>query len=110
MDYFRLNCNNLGCIADHLAYGSSYKYEIILNGNKINFMDEDFKYKIENDKIILKGIIDGSKDNFNKNIFTELAKKYNNERDLQSDEEEFILNLWAEMRLKQFIPEKMKLC
>ena len=110
VDYFRLNCNNLGDITDHLAYGSSYKYEIILNGNKINFMDEDFKYKIENDKIILKGIIDGSKDNFNKNIFTELAKKYNNERDLQSDEEEFILNLWAEMRLKQFVPEKMKLC
>ena len=110
VDYFRLNCNNLGDISDHLAYGSSYKYEIILNGNKINFMDEDFKYKIENDKIILKGIIDGSKDNFNKNIFAELAKKYNNERILQSDEEEFILHHWAEMRLKQFVPEKMKLC
>ena len=110
MDYFRLNCNNLGDINEHLTYGSSYKYEIVLNGNKIKFLDNGFKYKIENDKIILKGIIDGSKDNFNKNIFTELAKKYNNERDLQSDEEEFILNLWAEMRLKQFIPEKMKLC
>jgi hypothetical protein len=64
MDYFRLNCNDLGNIMKRLTYGSSYKYEIILNGNKIKFLDKDFKYKIENDKIILKGIIDGNKDNY----------------------------------------------
>ena len=110
LDYFRLNCNDLGEINEHIAYGSSYKYEIILNGNKIKFMDEDFKYKIENDKIILKGIVDGSKDNFNQNLFVELAKKNDNERIIQSDDEEFKLHHWIEMRFKQFVPENMKLC
>ena len=109
LDYFRLNCNDLGEINEHLTYGSSYKYEIILNGNKIKFLDEDFKYKIENDKIILKGIIDGNKDNYNEEKFAQLAKKNNEERLLESDDEEFKLKYWAEFRFKEFIPDKMKL-
>ena len=109
LDYFRLNCNDLGDINEHLTYGSSYKYEIILNGNKIRFLDNDFKYKIENDKIILKGIIDGNKDNYNEEKFAQLAKKNNEERLLESDDEEFKLKYWAEFRFKEFIPDKMKL-
>ena len=109
LDYFRLNCNDLGDINEHLIYGSSYKYEIILNGNKIKFLDKDFKYKIENGKIILKGIIDGNKDNFNQEKYVELAKKNNDETILESDDEEFKLEHWVEMRFKEFVPEKMKL-
>jgi len=109
MDYFRLNCNDLGNINERLIYGSSYKYEIILNGNKIKFLDNDFKYKIENDKIILKGIIDGNEDNYNDEKFVQLAKKSDNERLLESDDKEFRLSHWAELRFKGFVPEKMKL-
>ena len=109
MDYFKLNCNDIGDIDGHLIYGSSYKYEIILNGNKIKFFDKDFKYKIENDKIILKGIIDGNKDNFNNEKFVQLAKKSDDERLLESDDEEFRLSHWIELRFKEFVPDKMKL-
>ena len=109
LDYFRLNCNDLGDIDKNLIYGSAYNYEIILNGNKIKFFDKDFKYKIENGKIILKGIIDGNKDNFNQEKFVELAKKNDNERILESDDEEFKLGHWVEMRFKEFLPDKMKL-
>jgi len=109
MDYFRLNCNDLGNIMKRLTYGSSYKYEIILNGNKIKFLDEDFKYKIENDKIILKGIIDGNKDNYNEEKFVQLAKKNDRENVIGSDDDEFNLEHWTEFRFKEFVPDKMKL-
>ena len=109
LNYFKLNCNDLGEISKRLIYGSSYKYEIILNGNKIKFLDKDFKYKIENDKIILKGIIDGNKDNFSNEKFEQLAKKNDEERLLEADDEEFRLSHWAELRFKEFLPDKMKL-
>ncbi len=80
-----------------------------MNGNKIKFLDNNFKYKIENDKIILKWIIDGNKDNYNEEKFVQLAIKNNEERLLESDDEEFKLKYWAEFRFKEFIPDKMKL-
>lgn len=48
----------------YCEYGSSFKYEIILNGNSVKFSDKNFKYKIKNDKIVFARYIDASKKNY----------------------------------------------
>ena len=111
--YFKLQCNTFGNVDIHTIYGSSYKYEIILNGHSIKFSNPDLKYKVENGKIILEGYIDGNKDNFDEKKFVELGKKYDKEsyinENYKNDSLEGKLNFWAELRLNEFLPEKMKL-
>ena len=107
LDYFALNCISLGDIDQCYTYGVTYKYEIILNGNNLEFCNGK-KYEIKNDKIIMEGMIDGNKENFDNDKFEELAKKY--ERDnLELDDEEYRLSHWLELRLLDFLPEKMQL-
>ena len=81
LDYFTLNCfsPNFGNIDYNIIYEASYKYEIILNGNKIDFPHKDFKYRIINDKILLEGTIDGNEENFNEEKYKELCKKHDKE-------------------------------
>ena len=109
LDYFQLYCGSFGDIDKKIIYGGSYKYEIILNGHTIKFLNQDFKYSVKDDKIILEGYIDGNKDNFDEKKFVELAKKYNEEGYLEEKSMENKIKYWAELRLNEFIPEKMKL-
>ena len=108
LDYFQLQCDSFGDVYNSI-YGTSYKYEIILNGHSIEFSNPDFKYSIKNDKIILEGFVDGNKDNFDVKKFVELAE--NNNRKCYLDEEslEYKLRNWAELRLNEFIPPTMEL-
>ena len=108
LDYFQLNCERLARDLT-IEYGSSYKYEIILNGHKIKFPNENLKYSVNNGKIILQGFIDGNKDNFDEKKFEQLAKKYNREWYLNENDEEYRIRHWAELRLYQFLPQTMKL-
>ena len=109
LDYFQLNCNSFGDIDEKTIYGGSYKYEIILNGHSIKFSNPDFKYSVKNGKIILEGFIDGNEDNFDEKKFAELAKKYNREWYIDEESPKYKMKNWAELRLNEFIPEKMKL-
>ena len=109
LDYFQLNCDSLGGVDTNVVYGASYKYEIILNGHKIKFPNENLKYSVNNGKIILQGFIDGNKDNFDEKKFEQLAKKYGREWYLDENDEEYKIKHWAELRLNQFLPQTMKL-
>ena len=109
LDYFQLNCNSFGGVDEYTIYGSSYKYEIILNSHSIKFSNPDFKYSVINGKIILEGFVDGNEDNFDEKKFAELAKKYNRERYIDEESQKYKMKHWAELRLNEFIPEKMKL-
>ena len=111
LDYFALNCFDpgLGFIAYQIIYGASYKYEIILNGNKIDFPNnKDFKYTIINDKILLEGTIDGNEDNFEEDKYRELCKKNNKRWWLSNDmEKNEMVSYWPNVRLFEFLPQKM---
>jgi len=110
LDYFQLKCDSFGDIDEKTIYGGSYKYEIILNGHFIKFSNPDFKYSVKNGKIILEGFVDGNKDNFDEKKLLKLAKKFGREwylRFLNSLESK--MKYWVELRLLEFIPEKMKL-
>ena len=109
LDYFQLNCNSFGGVDKNTIYGSSYKYEIILNGHSIKFSNPDFKYSAKNGKIILEGFIDGNEDNFDEKKFAELAKKYKREWYIDEESPKYKMKYWAILRLNEFIPEKMKL-
>ena len=106
MGYFPLNCSSiLGGI--NFNYGSSFKYEIILNGNSIKFSTNDFKYKINNDKIIFQGYLDASENNYNEKNFIEMSKKENKKFDIKKvyyKEYE-----WVKLRIRQLIPDSLKL-
>ena len=109
LDYFQLNCNNLGEVDLNIIYGASYKYEIILNGHKIQFINENIKYSVKNGKIVLEGFIDRNEENFDEEKYVQLAEKYNREDLLDEQEEDRKMEYWADLRLNQFLPAKMKL-
>ena len=109
LDYFQFNCDKLGGVDDNVVYGASYKYEIILNGHKIKFPNENLKYSVNNGKIILQGFIDGNKDNFDEKKYEQLAKKYDREWYLDEKDEQYKIKKWTELRLNQFLPQTMKL-
>ena len=109
LDYFQFNCDKLGGIDNYVVSGASYKYEIILNGHKIKFPNENLKYSVNNGKIVLQGFIDGNKDNFDEKKFEQLAKKYDREWYLDESDEKYRIKHWTELRLNQFLPQTMKL-
>ena len=69
VDYFKLNFCSF--ITLFFELGSTYYYEIILNGNSIKFSNENFKYQIIDDKIIFEGFLD----EYDEKKYIELAKK-----------------------------------
>ena len=109
LDYFQFNCDKLGGIDNEVVSGASYKYEIILNGHKIKFPNENLKCSVNNGKIVLQGFIDGNKDNFDEKKFEQLAKKYDREWYLDESDEKYRIKYWTELRLNQFLPQTMKL-
>lgn len=102
-DDLRLNYNFY--LNFHLDIGSSFKYEIILNGNKINFSNSDFQYKINNDKII----IDGYLDEYDEQKYIALKKKKDPDFDINEDDENYRYWDWKEMRENELIPNYMKI-
>lgn len=81
LDYFELDFNKF---LDNIrnACRSSVKYEIILNGNSVKFSEENFKYNIINDRIIIEGYLDRNDD---ETKYIAYAKKsYNEEFKLKS--------------------------
>ena len=98
---FQIDCS---CFVTPLyfKYKSSFKYEIILNGNSIKFSNKYFQYKIINDKIIIKGYLDACEDNY-----VEMAKrnKYK-EYYIQASKEEK-LERYSSLRKEDLIPDKM---
>ena len=109
LNYFQFNCNQLGGVDKNVIYGASYKYEIILNGHKIKFPNENIKYTVNNGKIVLQGFINGNKDNFDEKKYAQLAHKYGREWYLEESYGNDKIQNWAELRLNQFLPQKMEL-
>ena len=85
--------------------GSSFKYEIILNGNKIKFSNPDFKYKIINDKITFDGYLD----EYNEEKYIELEKKKNPEFEIYDVDERDRRFYWKNLRENDLIPDYMEL-
>ena len=78
-------------------YGSSFRYEINLNGNKVTFPKKDFNKFEKDGKIILEGKLDGSTENFSKEKFAELAELYKLGWTSSGDDERFDLLNWNEL-------------
>ena len=104
VDYFRLN---LGSLIDDLSMeiGSSFYYEIKLNGNSIKFSDENFKYQIIDDKIILEGFLD----DFDEQKYIELAKKCDDPKKYLEYSEKDKIFEWKYLRIEDLIPYDIKL-
>ena len=108
LGYLKLNCIDLGDLDKTYIYGLGYKYEIILNGNNLEFCNAK-TYEIKNDKIIIEGIIDGNKENFDQNKYEEFASIYNRGNYLDADIEENKIQNWMELKLLDILPERMQL-
>ena len=102
-DSLDLNYNYL--LEFHLDIGSSFKYEIILNGNKIKFSNSDFQYKINKDKIIFDGYLD----EYDEQKYIALKKKKDPDFDINEDSENYRYWDWKSLRLKELIPDNMKI-
>ena len=106
VEYFQLNCNSLLQLYYFFSYGSYFKYEIILNGNIIEFSNKDFKYKVKDDKIIIEGYLD----NYNEGKYIALEKKENKKFDIRKvttiERRDF---RWKDLREKEMIPETMNI-
>ena len=105
---FQLDCSSF-VTPLYFKYKSSFKYEIILNGNSIKFSNKYFQYKIINDKIIFKGYLDACEDNYNFQKYLEMAKR-SNDKDYYmnvSKEERPQKYMW--LRKEDLIPDKMNL-
>ena len=102
-DYLGLNYNIY--LDFHLIIGSSFKYEIILNGNKIEFSKSDFQYKINNGKIIFDGYID----EYDEQKYIALKKKDDPDFDINEESERSRLWRWLDAREAELIPRTMKI-
>ena len=109
LDYLPFDCNYIGQIDKSIIYGAFFKYEVILNGHNVKFSNENFDYSIKNGRIIIQGMIDGNKENYNKEKYEELARKQKLDFFIDAKSEDSIMDNWAELRLKEFIPKTMKL-
>ena len=105
---FQLNCSSF-VTPLYFKYKSSFKYEIILNGNSIKFSNKYFQYKIINDKIIIKGYLDCCEDNYDNQKYMEMAKRSNRKdyyMNLSKDER---AGNYMWLRKEDLIPDKMNL-
>ena len=102
-DYFNLDYNYL--LEFQLDIGSSFKYEIILNGNKIQFSNSDFQYKINKDKIIFDGYLD----EYDEQKYIALKKKKDPDFDINEDNENYRYWDWKSERKDELIPDYMKI-
>lgn len=109
LDYLPFYCNDIGEIDKSVVYGASYKYEVILNGHSVKFSNENFDYSVKNGRIIVQGMIDGNKDNYDNKKYEELCIKQDRGWWMDEKSENYRLKNWAELRLQEFLPKTMKL-
>ena len=108
VDFFKIDCSNF---IDNLnfMYGSSFKYEIILNGNNsIKFSNKNFKYKITNDKISFEGYLDACKNNYDEKKYFELAKNSEHSSFYLKGNKEDRPRYWISLRAEELIPDRME--
>jgi len=108
VDFFKLDCSEF-ISGQYFKYGSSFKYEIILNGNKIKFSNDGFKYKINNDKITFEGYLDHNRDNYNEEEYIKMKKKENEDFDINDKSMDRRFYEWEYLRKDELIPFKMYL-
>ena len=104
---YQINCYSFGCFRFEPIYGASFRYELILN-EKVKFPHRDFNLMAKDGKIILEGMIDGNKDNFNQEKFEELAKLYDRNSYINEKDEEDKMQYWMELKLMDTIPEYLE--
>ena len=63
----------------------------------------------KNGKIILEGMIDGNKNNFNQEKFEELAKLYGKSSYINEEDEETKMYYWMELKFNDAIPEYLEI-
>ena len=107
LDNLQINCNEIGHIDKVDSFGSSFRYEINLNGNKASFPKKDFNKFEKDGKIILEGMLDGNKQNFNKEKFNELSDLYGYY--IGDHDERVKMEMYNRMIYQDSIPETMKL-
>lgn len=106
---YQINVNYFEYIYTSLIYGGSFRYEIIFNeDHKVKFPKKDFNLMKKDGKIILEGMIDGNKDNFNKEKFEELAKLYDSSSYINDENEENKMRHWMELKFMDAIPQSME--
>ena len=107
--YFKIDCSSF---IDNLRmeYGSSFKYEIILNGNNsIKFSNKNFKYKIINGKINFEGYLDACEENYDEKKYIEMAKNSNDKDWYLKADKKYRLYYWKSLRAKELIPFIMEI-
>ena len=104
INYFLLDFTNF-ISGFNFDFGSSFSYEILLNGNSIKFSDKNFKYQIKNDKIIFDGYLD----DYDEQKYIEIAKKTDKPKYYLELSNEDRLSEWKYMRKDDLIPYKMEL-
>ena len=104
INYFLLDFTNF-ISGLNFDFGSSFSYEILLNGNSIKFSDKNFKYQIKNDKIIFDGYLD----DYDEQKYIEIAKKTDKPKYYLELSNEDRRSEWKYMRKDDLIPYKMEL-
>jgi len=105
---FQLDCSSFVTPLS-FKYKSSFKYEIILNGNSVTFSNKYFQYKIINDKIIIKGYLDACEDNYNIQKYLEMAKRSKHKNYYMKISKEEWPEKYMSLRKEELIPDKMNL-
>ena len=109
LDYLPFDCNYIGIIEKSVVYGESYKYEVILNGHNVKFSNENLDYSVKNGRIVIQGMIDGCKENYDKKKYVELALKQKQYTFIEEKDEDTRMNNWAKLRRQEVIPKTMKI-
>ena len=91
-------------------YGTSFKFEIIPNDNKIYFYRDDTKIKgiTQKNLIVYSGLYDIKEEDFNKEEFIKEAKELWDE-DISKENDKNIYDIWYDEKLKQLIPHAMSI-
>ena len=67
------------------------------------------EYSVKNGRIVIQGMIDGCKENYDKKKYVELALKQKQYSFIDEKDEDTRMNNWAKLRRQEVIPKTMKL-
>lgn len=104
MEDFLIDYNINRYIEFYLEYGSSFRYEINLNGNSVKFSEPNFSYSIKDGKIIFEGYIDWGRDNYSESKLIELSKKEDPSFRLADLPKSSRIKEWIRLRKRMLIP------
>ena len=96
-----------------MRYGSSYKYEIILNGKKVKFHGKfssiDYKYTKKDDKIIFVGYGDAKEENYNEKEYIKMEREEDDNFQLDDESMDTRINRWTWNKIRVCIPEEFQI-